>query len=644
MPRSLVLRLLDRTYRSAWWRFVRLWRPMAVWTLLVWIVFALALVPLSSAVLGTFIFRGDHIAVANVDILGWLLHPVGIIYALLAGGLAITVAVVRYAGLFRIITDDLEGTEVSVPQTLLEILPDVPALFKVCVVTIAGAVILLAPLAAGLGGIYLLVLGELDINYYLVEQPPEWRTALLLAGGWSVMWLIAAAYLILHSVPTLPAYLDGHRPITRAFRESWRRTWGQGRRILWLVVLTAAGWWLVRALAQAVLFLTAGQAVLAIESITAALTPVILAMGVYAVASFLTDAAVSFVGFTFVATLLTKFYHENTSLHAAAPSVPPGWRKLPRKTVAAVRLWTHPRRLAPLAAVLLFASGGLAAFILNEVAGERSVIITAHRGGAVLATENTLAALEASIEAGADFAEIDVQHTRDRVIVVVHDADLMRLAGDPRRIARVDYADIADVVQGRNGAPPEERRVATLDQFLERASGRIGLNIELKYYGPDPVLADSVVSLVRQRGMEDEVVIMSLELDAVRQVARLAPEIPVGYVAAVAAGDLTRLQVDFLALSRPLASGPLLRASRARGVEVHVWTLNTEAPMREAIERGVDGIITDDPGLVRRIAEEFMELSTAERLLLRLRRLVFDEAPTAREEREDLQHSSGTSS
>lgn len=84
-----------------------------------------------------------------------------------------------------------------------------------------------------------------------------------------------------------------------------------------------------------------------------------------------------------------------------------------------------------------------------------------------------------------------------------HDADLMRLASDPRRIARTDYADLASVVLDTDEeGSPEERQLATLDEFLERAQGRIGLNIELKYYGPGPQLARQVVETVRARGMK----------------------------------------------------------------------------------------------------------------------------------------------
>jgi glycerophosphoryl diester phosphodiesterase len=630
MLRPVLLGLLDRTYRTAWWRFVRRWQPMALWTLLVWLGLGLALIPLSSAALGALVFRGERIVVANVDILTWLLRPEGIAYVLVAGALAITAAVVRYAGIFRIITDDIEGTPVSVPQTLLELLPDVPALFKVCVLSVLAAAVLLAPLVAGLGAIYVVLLAEHDINYYLAVQPPEWHRALVAGGIWSAVWLTGAVYVTAHTLPTLPAYLDGHRPIHRALVESWRRTRGKAMRVLWLFVLCVAAWLLVRALAQAVLFLTAGYALRGVEMVATTLTPVLVATAAYAVSSFLVDAAVSFIGFSFAATVLTKFYHEETDLHQRAPAAAARWRSLPREAVAAVRTWLHPRRAVPVAGVLVLAGAGLSFWLLEAIDDEQPAVVTAHRAGALLATENTLGALEMSIAAGADYAEIDVQRTRDGEVVVVHDADLMRLAGDPRRIAEMDYADVAGVVQGDDPhVPVEERLVATLDQFLARSRGRIGLNVELKYYGPDPPLADSVVAKVRRAGMEDQVVYMSLELDAVRQLQRLAPEVPVGYVAAVAAGDLARLPVDFLAVSLPLATHPFVRSARRRGTEVHIWTLNTAPSILDALERGADGIITDDPALARRLAYEFVALTAPERLLLRLRRSLIDAQETS---------------
>jgi glycerophosphoryl diester phosphodiesterase len=99
--------------------------------------------------------------------------------------------------------------------------------------------------------------------------------------------------------------------------------------------------------------------------------------------------------------------------------------------------------------------------------------VAAHRAGPPSAPENTLAALEHAISGGADYAEIDVMRTRDGVVVVTHDADLMRLAGDPRRISETSFADLRTVVKrGSADIPESERRLETLEAFLVRADGR----------------------------------------------------------------------------------------------------------------------------------------------------------------------------
>lgn len=252
----------------------------------------------------------------------------------------------------------------------------------------------------------------------------------------------------------------------------------------------------------------------------------------------------------------------------------------------------------------------------------RPATVTAHRAGPPPAPENTLAALELSIQAGADFAEIDVQRTRDGVVVTVHDADMMRTAGAPLRLRETDYADLASLVQGRESPfPAAERRVATLREFLERARGRIGLVVELKYYGWDPDLAAATIEEIRAAGMEDQVLLMSLNLEAVHQVRRLAPEIRVAYASALSVGDVSRLTVDALAVARSRATRSFIRTAQRGGMEVHVWTLNDARHMVVAIEQGADGIITDRPGLAVRVNRELAELPAALRLLLRFQQV-----------------------
>lgn len=618
--------------RSSWRRVVKLWQPMAGWTLLVWAGVAVILVPLSSAVLGLGIFRGGRLVVGDKELLQWAMTPGGVAYLLLAGSLALTGAVVRYAGLYRIVADDMAGQQASVWRTTLSLAPDVPALFRLCLAAAGSAVVLLAPLLAGLAGTHSLILGEFDINYYLSVRPPQWWAALAAAVSWAGLWALGTGYLVGRLLLTLPAYLDGHRPLGTAVIRAWRGERGQVGRLLGLLVIPVAGWTLAHVLVDGA-YLTGGStAVKLVASTVEPLRALAVAIGLFVAGSLVLDAVLGFFAFSHVATVLTTIYHEGTDLHA---SVPAGarLRDVPRQVARFLRRGLRPVPLllfvASVAAVGLVAGG----LILSQIPEARPVVIHAHRAGPPPSPENTLSALERSIAIGADYAEIDVQRTRDGTLVVVHDVDFMRVARDPRRVAEVDYADVADLVQfPDDGSPPQERRVATLGDFLERTQGRIGLTIELKYYRPDPLLAEAAVKEIQRRQMQDEVMLVAMSLDAIRQIRRLAPDIRVGYGTLLGLGDLGRLPVDLLTVEQRSVSTALIREARARGVKVYAWTVNRPHRMVDMIERGVDGLITDYPQVAVRVRQELADLHPAERLLLRFREIL---APEEVEELEE---------
>jgi glycerophosphoryl diester phosphodiesterase len=605
---------------------LRLWRPMAGWTLLVWGAVTALLAPLTSALLGRYLLRGERSVVGNEELLAWLLTPRGFLYLLLAGAVAVTAGVVRYAGYFRIVTDDLNGRRALVRRTALALAPQLPRLYRLCLAAVAGALLLALPLLLGLLLIHTAFLRAHDINFYLAARPPEWRWALGAAAAWSLLWAGGALYVVGRSLLALPAYLDGRRRVRDALRSSWSRSEGGPIRLVRVLVACLAGWLLLRMAVNATWLAAAGLAVEWADRFSAALWPITLATGLYLAGSLALDVVVAFLGFALVTTVVTKFYYEDTPLHAEAPP-PPGLGDLTRKARTAARSWARPRRVVA-AGLVLYATGLAGSrLLLADAPPPRPVTITAHRGGPPPAPENTLAALDRTIAAGADVAEIDVQLTADGVVVLLHDADLMRMAGDPRRISRVTWAEVASLVQlPDDGSPPDDRRLLTLGEALDHARRHaLGLNVELKYYGWDPDLAPAVVREVRSRGMEPDVVLMSLSLDGVRQLRELAPDLTVGFVSTLAVGDVSRLPVHFVAVPSQAATPRFIRAAHGRGLEVHVWTVNRAGTMAELILRGVDGIITDDPALAVRVRDEMAALSAPGRLLLRVRGFVVDD-------------------
>lgn len=594
-----------------------LWRPMAGWTLVVWLCGVFVLAPLTTWLISWKMRREEFPVVGNEDLAVWLFTVDGLLYLLLIGSLGLIGMVIRYAGYFRMITDDLHGRPVSLRRIFIGLLPLLPRLFRFCMLAVLLGWLAVLPLGGSLFLVYLLFLGEHDPNYYLYLKPPEWYQALWVAAGVFLVWALAMAWLAGRIVLALPYCLEGGIGLRQALKRSWASTRGRSRRLLKPLAILVLLWLATRVGVDALVLASGAAGVNLIAEHSPFLWPILLAAGLYLASAVTVDLGISFIGFSMIATLVTKYFYEDTLAGGDAVPVRRSAR-LGLRIVRGFRPWVQPSRLIPLALLLAGGSMLLSGRFFGGEPEMPEVVVSAHRGGPPPAPENTLAALELAIEAGADYSEIDVLRTGDGVLVLAHDADLMRVAGDPRRIAAHTYAEFADVVQLPDGGfPKSERRLVTLGDYMERARGRIGLMIELKYYGADPDLAPAVIREIRERAMEEQVVVMSLSLEAVEQVRRLAPDLTLGYVSTVSVGQLRRLPVDFLALPRGRVNSASMREARRRGVEVHAWTINRADRMAAMIELGVSGIITDDPERAVQVREEIGRMTALERFLLR---------------------------
>ena len=117
-----------------------------------------------------------------------------------------------------------------------------------------------------------------------------------------------------------------------------------------------------------------------------------------------------------------------------------------------------------------------------------------------------------------------MQHTRDGQIVVLHDADFMRMGGDPRKIAALTGAEVATIDIGRKYDPTfTGEHAPTLEEVIDLVRGQMKINIELKYNVPDSTLAPAVMDLLRRKDFLDQVVITSLDYGALKQVESIEP-------------------------------------------------------------------------------------------------------------------------
>jgi glycerophosphoryl diester phosphodiesterase len=249
-------------------------------------------------------------------------------------------------------------------------------------------------------------------------------------------------------------------------------------------------------------------------------------------------------------------------------------------------------------------------------------LVFAHRGGAALAPENTLAAFDCGLALGADGLELDVRLSRDGVAVVHHDPNLDRTTDASGPVGARTAAELARVDAGARfesrGASPFRGQgigVPTLAEVLARYP-RARIIVELKE--DTEALARAVVGDVQRAGAGDRASLGSFGSRTIAAVRRLAPELATSATRAEVRLALYRSRVRwpvvrprYHALQVPERSGgttivtPRFVADAARaGVLVQVWTVDDPSDMRRLIDWGVMGIITDRPDLAVGVVRE----------------------------------------
>lgn len=585
------------------------WRPIIIVHLCFTLLGIALLTPAFGAILQALVSLSGSAAVADQDIARLLLSPLGMLAGVFLTGLALAIAALELGALQGIAQSAQHAVPLKPLQAALYSLRHAPPLFLLTLWLTLRCLLYVLPVLGLIAGIAWLMLGAHDINYYLAQRPKEFYYAVAAGGvlGLGLAWLLGRKLLDWSLV--LPLTLFGNIAPRLSFATSAQLTADNKHEVLrafmtWLIV--SASMLLVPPLFLAI----ATQWSFNAEH--QALTPMLLVLGGTAVIwSILNFFASAFVAATFTF-LVADIYHRLgpplskdlliQELHEGEPANARHWN-------------TRYILLGALAAAALALLAGK--MLLGNVQLDDNVIVVAHRGAAGAAPENTLAAIRQAIDDKTDWVEIDVQETRDGQVVVVHDSDFMKLAGNPVKVWEADLATIQQIDIGSwFGAEFADQRVPTLAQVLEEIRGRSRLVIELKYYGHDQQLEQRVVDLVEAAGMEDDIVVMSLKLEGVQKIQALRPDWTAGLLAATAVGDLSRLDVDFLAVNANMAKPGFIRRAHKAGKQVFVWTINDALSLSRWMSMGVDGVITDEPALARRIMAERGELSSAERLLL----------------------------
>lgn len=248
-------------------------------------------------------------------------------------------------------------------------------------------------------------------------------------------------------------------------------------------------------------------------------------------------------------------------------------------------------------------------------------VVYAHRGGAALRPENTIAAFDHGFACGAEGIEFDVHLSSDDVVVVHHDDALERTTSGRGLIRAHTAAQLAAVDAGfnfrdGNGVFPYRGQgigVPTLREVLVRYPDA-PLIIELKVAGRR--LAERVVDDLRAAGAVHRVAVGSFHADALHAARAYEPRLATGATKeetrwalyrswagmGIGATPFREFQVPVWSGLTPIVTRRFVSAAHRAGIGVKVWTVNDQVQMRRLMGIGVDGLITDRPDLACAIA------------------------------------------
>jgi glycerophosphoryl diester phosphodiesterase len=238
-----------------------------------------------------------------------------------------------------------------------------------------------------------------------------------------------------------------------------------------------------------------------------------------------------------------------------------------------------------------------------------------HRGAAALEPENTLRGLEAALRIGVEMVEIDARPCADGTLMVVHDDDLQRVAGEHRLVSASTREQLRKVDVGKG------ERIPTLEEALALLRGRALVNIDQKVDD----IAPALLAAIDRAGCREETMLSGNARRTFLAMRELAPSVTISYSVdanwwdaprrmlsrwsdAAARGEAGRLigsarrsGASTLTLDWRLASARVVAQCHRARLRVLVWTVDDLPSMRRLKADGVDGITSNRPDLLMQV-------------------------------------------
>ncbi|WP_100400372.1 glycerophosphodiester phosphodiesterase [Bacillus sp. FJAT-44742] len=240
--------------------------------------------------------------------------------------------------------------------------------------------------------------------------------------------------------------------------------------------------------------------------------------------------------------------------------------------------------------------------------------IFAHRGASITHPENTMAAFQAAVDAGAEGIELDVQLTKDEEVVVIHDNTVNRTTDGFGAVHELTAKEISKLDAGSwRDASFRGEKVPLLKDVLEWLTDKeILINIELKKHKPGyETLAKKVTDVIKEHNVQKKIILSSFYHSIMVDLHQNHPDIESALLVTAGLYDplsyMKSTGITSLHANVNTITVKEMQELQRHGIKVRVYTVNNPIEIKCCIKAGFDTVMTDDPAAAVKLRNRHLE-------------------------------------
>jgi glycerophosphoryl diester phosphodiesterase len=215
-----------------------------------------------------------------------------------------------------------------------------------------------------------------------------------------------------------------------------------------------------------------------------------------------------------------------------------------------------------------------------------------HRGAKAYEPENTLRSFNKALEIGVDAVEFDVRKTKDNQLVVIHDANVKRTTDGEGLVSELTLKEI------KGFSAEKGEKIPTLKEALDFLDNKVKIVIELKEEGVE----EKVLEAIRENGLQKNVVIVSFIEEALKKIRHSDEDVETGLIYVKHKNPFKaalELRASYLLPLYRFTHTANVKKAHENGLKIIVWTINKPEEVKEYQKKGVDGIASDKPDILK---------------------------------------------